>query len=214
LRIGLLTDIGFGPRVLPEIRSLIEAAAQRFASLGAIVTPMPPIFDADPEPDFDQLVLGYGWSEFSAFAPEQQALVLPAIAHWCRLGDRLSPLAFTRAQVGIGHTRRRVVTATAAYDYVISPTMGIEPFGADEPWMPEGSQHNPFCFPFNLSEQPALSLCCGFTSGGLPVGLQIIGRRFDDAGVLRVASAYEAVREALRDVPLRRARDVAAATTR
>jgi len=214
MRIGLLTDIGFGPRVLPEIRSLIEAAAQRFASLGAIVTPMPPIFDADPEPDFDRLVLGYGWSEFSTFAPEQQSLVLPAIAAWCRLGERLSPLEYTRAQVGIGNTRRRVITATAAYDYVISPTMGIETFGAELPWTPEGSQHNPFCFPFNLSEQPALSLCCGFTTGGLPVGLQVVGKRFDDAGVLRVGRAFEAIRQALPDVPLRRASDAAAAKTR
>jgi len=92
--------------------------------------------------------------------------------------------------------------------------MGIEPFAAELPWSPDGSQHNPFCFPFNLSEQPALSLCCGFTRGGLPVGLQIVGKRFDDAGVLRVARAFEAIREALPDVPLRGASDVAAAKTR
>lgn len=210
LRIGLLTDIGFGPCVHPEIRSLVEAAAAMLTSLGAIVTPMPPIFDADPEPDFDRLVLGCGWADFSAFAPEQQGLVLPAIADWFRLGERISPIEFTRAQVGIGHTRRRVIDATSPYDFVISPTMGIEPFGADLPWAPGGSQHNPFCFPFNLSEQPALSLCCGFTSAGLPVGLQIVGRRFDDAGVLRVASAFEAIRQPLPDVPLRRAADAAA----
>ena len=211
LRIGVLTDIGFGLPVLPEIRLAIEAAAGVLASLGAIVTPMPPIFDSDPEPDFDRLVLGCGLADFSAFAPERKALVLPKIADWCRLGECLSAAEFARSQVGVGRTRRRVIDATAPYDFVISPTMGIEPFGADLPWAPGGSQHNPFCFPFNVSEQPAISLCCGFTSAGLPVGLQIVGRRFDDAGVLRVAKAFEAIRQPLPDVPLRRAADAAAA---
>ncbi|HEY8697926.1 MAG TPA: amidase family protein [Rhizomicrobium sp.] len=46
-------------------------------------------------------------------------------------------------------------------------------------------------FPFNLTQQPAASIPCGFTGDGLPVGLQIVGRMFDDAGVLAVAAAYE-----------------------
>jgi aspartyl-tRNA(Asn)/glutamyl-tRNA(Gln) amidotransferase subunit A len=208
LRIGLLLEMGFGPPVLSEIRSLIEGAAAVFASLGAIVTPMPPMFDTDPEPHFDRLVQGYGWADFAALPLERQALVLPAIADWCRAGERVSAADFARAQVGIGETRRRVIAATVDYDYVISPTMGIEPFGAELPWAEGGTQHNPFCFPFNLSEQPALSLCCGFTSSGLPVGLQIVGRRFDDAGVLRVGRAFEAVRHALPAVPFRNARDI------
>ena len=99
-----------------------------------------------------------------------------------------------RASAGIRDTRRRVTARSAAYDYVISPTMATEAFSADAPWTPGGTVHNPFCFPFNLSEQPAISVCCGFTASGLPVGLQIVGRRFDDAGVLRVARAYEQAR--------------------
>jgi aspartyl-tRNA(Asn)/glutamyl-tRNA(Gln) amidotransferase subunit A len=114
----------------------------------------------------------------------------------------------------MGHTRRRVIAACANYDYVISPTMGIEPFAAELPWAAGGSQHNPFCFPFNLSEQPALSLCCGFTQGGLPVGLQIVGKRFDDAGVLRVARAFETRRPAVPALPSLSARASAAAILR
>jgi Asp-tRNA(Asn)/Glu-tRNA(Gln) amidotransferase A subunit family amidase len=205
LRIGVLTDIGFGPPALPEIRELVDAAAGVYAALGATTIPMPPIFETDPEPDFDQLVQGYGWSEFGALAPELQDLILPVIAEWCRRGEWLSASHMTRAAVGIGETRRRVIAACASYDYVISPTLGIEPFGADLPWAPGGTQHNPFCFPFNLSEQPAISLCCGFTRSGLPVGLQVVGQRFDDAGVLRVARAFEAARPPLPTAPWDRA---------
>jgi len=57
-------------------------------------------------------------------------------------------------------------------------------------------------------------LCCGFTSSRLPVGLQIVGKRFDDAGVLRLAQAYEAARPVLPAVPLRDTRSTLAAATR
>lgn len=194
LRLGLMLDIGFGGPVHPEIRARVEAAASVLADLGARVEPMAPIFDSDPEPAFDRMVHAYAWSDFGKLPPDEQALVLPAIADWCRQGEGMPATVLTDAIAAIGHIRRRVIDACAKFDYVVSPTMGIEPYPAELPWPAGATQHNPFCFPFNLSEQPALSICCGFTSAGLPVGLQIVGRRFDDAGVLRVGHAYEAAR--------------------
>jgi aspartyl-tRNA(Asn)/glutamyl-tRNA(Gln) amidotransferase subunit A len=52
----------------------------------------------------------------------------------------------------------------------------------------------PFTFPFNLTGQPAASVPCGFTTRGLPIGLQIVGRRFDDVSVLRASAAFERAR--------------------
>jgi aspartyl-tRNA(Asn)/glutamyl-tRNA(Gln) amidotransferase subunit A len=54
----------------------------------------------------------------------------------------------------------------------------------------------------NMSEQPAISINCGYTSTGLPIGLQIFGQRFDDLGVLRVAQAYEGMRPAQHPWPV------------
>ncbi|HLL18638.1 MAG TPA: amidase family protein, partial [Rubrivivax sp.] len=51
--------------------------------------------------------------------------------------------------------------------------------------------------PFNMSEQPAISVPCGHTTAGLPIGLQIVGRRHDDLGVLRLAAAWERLRPPL-----------------
>jgi aspartyl-tRNA(Asn)/glutamyl-tRNA(Gln) amidotransferase subunit A len=51
----------------------------------------------------------------------------------------------------------------------------------------------PYTYPFNLTGNPAASVPCGFTKDGLPVGLQIVGRRFDDVSVLRAAAGYETI---------------------
>jgi Asp-tRNA(Asn)/Glu-tRNA(Gln) amidotransferase A subunit family amidase len=193
-KMGLLMDIGFGLPVEAAVRSRVEAAAALLAGLGAAVEPMAPIFSEDPEPAFDRMVQAYAWSSFGELTPAQRELVLPQVAAWCRRGEGMSAAELTRAMVAVGETRRRVVIACARYDYVLAPTMAVEPYSAEAPWPPGGTQHNPFCFPFNLSEQPALSVCCGLTGSDLPVGLQIVGRRFDDAGVLRIGRAYEAAR--------------------
>ena len=96
--------------------------------------------------------------------------------------------------------RQAAVAATLPYDFVISPTAPITAFAAelaspsDDPLNP--FPHIGFTVAFNMSEQPAASINCGYSDEGLPIGLQIIGRRFDDRGVLGVARAFEAMRAA------------------
>jgi aspartyl-tRNA(Asn)/glutamyl-tRNA(Gln) amidotransferase subunit A len=85
----------------------------------------------------------------------------------------------------------------AGYDLLLCPTLPCTAFPIDDD-QPAGVAGRPsddlgwtqFCYPFNLTGQPAASVPCGFV-GGLPVGLQIVGRRLEDALVLRAASAYE-----------------------
>jgi aspartyl-tRNA(Asn)/glutamyl-tRNA(Gln) amidotransferase subunit A len=84
------------------------------------------------------------------------------------------------------------------YDLLLTPTVACPPFAlgldfpgevAGKPIAPSG--WIPYTYPFNLTGQPAASVPCGFTRDGLPIGLQIVGRRFDDATVLRAAAAFE-----------------------
>jgi aspartyl-tRNA(Asn)/glutamyl-tRNA(Gln) amidotransferase subunit A len=90
------------------------------------------------------------------------------------------------------------VRATERFDFVLSPTCPVSAPPADwasptnDPQRP--FEHIPFTVPYNMSGQPAVSVNCGYTSDGLPIGLQIAGRRFDDLGVLRVAAAFEVIR--------------------
>jgi aspartyl-tRNA(Asn)/glutamyl-tRNA(Gln) amidotransferase subunit A len=63
-------------------------------------------------------------------------------------------------------------------------------------------EHIAFTLPSNMSEQPALAINAGYTAAGLPIGLQIIGRRFDDAGVLALGACWERLRPEQRAWPL------------
>jgi aspartyl-tRNA(Asn)/glutamyl-tRNA(Gln) amidotransferase subunit A len=90
------------------------------------------------------------------------------------------------------------VTATQSYDFVIAPTAPITAFAA-ELASPSDNPLDPFphigcTVAFNMSEQPAISINCGYSDEGLPIGMQIVGRRFDDIGVLRVAAVFESMR--------------------
>jgi Asp-tRNA(Asn)/Glu-tRNA(Gln) amidotransferase A subunit family amidase len=101
--------------------------------------------------------------------------------------------------------RESAVTATQGYDFLLSPTSPITAYAADEPCPgadPEKPfEHIAFTAPFNFSEQPAASICAGYDADGLPIGLQIIGHRFDDLGVLQMARAYERLRPPLKPWP-------------
>jgi aspartyl-tRNA(Asn)/glutamyl-tRNA(Gln) amidotransferase subunit A len=87
------------------------------------------------------------------------------------------------------------------YDLLVTPTIACPPFAVnlDNPTEIAGKPVPPyawipFTFPFNMTGQPAASVPAGFTRDGLPIGLQIVGRRNDDASVLRAAAAYERAR--------------------
>ena len=79
------------------------------------------------------------------------------------------------------------------YDLLLTPTMPVPARPIDEPGLRSQTLGwNPFCPTFNMTGQPAASVPCGFTADGLPVGLQIVGRRFDEYTVLRGSAAFEA----------------------
>jgi aspartyl-tRNA(Asn)/glutamyl-tRNA(Gln) amidotransferase subunit A len=137
-------------------------------------------------------------SDFRATPPERQQKILPFIRAW---GESAADFSGETIFHGFSQTlamRKAAVTATLPYDFVIAPTAPITAFAAelaspsDDPLDP--FPHISFTVAFNMSEQPAVSINCGYSDEGLPIGMQIIGRRFDDLGVLRVASAFEAMR--------------------
>lgn len=84
------------------------------------------------------------------------------------------------------------------FDYLVTPVASVAAFPVELVQPPHWPGHawdwlawSEFMYPFNMSGQPAASIPCGFTQAGLPVGLQIVGKRFDDLGVLQLAAAFQ-----------------------
>src|SRR5205085_8602911 len=111
-------------------------------------------------------------------------------------GALISKKDYLAANAARGAYGSRLRVFMETYDFLVTPTTATMAFdvGTVSPLDDDGRawmQWTPFSFPFNLTQQPAASINCGFTSDGLPVGLQIVGRMFDDAGVLAASYAYE-----------------------
>jgi aspartyl-tRNA(Asn)/glutamyl-tRNA(Gln) amidotransferase subunit A len=145
------------------------------------------------------------WLDMKNLAPQQKAKVLPYIQQWGDSAAAMDGEAVFRAASQFHATRVATVNACRAFDYVISPTSPVPAFAAalpsptNDPLRP--LEHIGFTVPFNMSEQPAASINCGYTSDGLPIGLQIAGQRFDDLGVLQVSRAFEIIRDPQRPWP-------------
>ena len=205
LRIGLLRDAGWGLAIEPETAAAVQTAARAFEAAGAIVEPMRPFTTRSMIAGLDNFWRMRSWLDFSALPPERQAKVLPYIRDWIVTAQSLSGAEVFQGFSQMGAIRDATVEATLPFDFVLSPVAPVAAFQAEwaspihDPQRP--FEHIEFTLPFNMSEQPAASINCGFTSGGLPIGLQISGRRFDDLGVLQLARAYEDLRGAQRPWP-------------
>ena len=205
LRIGLMLDAGWGIAAEPEVRAAVEAAARAFEAAGAVVTPMPPFMTRAMVDGMDDFWRTRSWLDMSALPAERRAKVLPYITEWARGGEGLSGERVFRGYSQMGAMREAAVAACAPYDYVLSPTAPMPAYAAElagptnDPATP--FEHIAFTLAFNMSEQPAASINAGYTSDGLPIGLQIVGHRFDDLGVLQLARAWEQMRPTPRPWP-------------
>ena len=206
LRIGLQMDAGWGLDVEPETAAAVQAAARAFEAAGAIVEPMPAFMTRDMADGMDRFWRMRSWLDISALPPHKQAMVLPYIRAWVASGATLTAAQVFHGYNQMGAMRDAAVAACQPYDFVLSPVSPVPSYAAEwasptnDPQRP--FEHIAFTLPFNMSEQPSASINCGYTAAGLPIGLQITGRRHDDLGVLQVAAAWERLRPAQRPWPL------------
>ncbi len=205
LRIGLWLDAGCGLPVEPAVRAAVQRAADLLAQAGAVVEPMAPFMTQGMLDGMDHFWRMRSHVDLAAMPLERQEKVLPYIRQWADSAAGMSGEAVFRAQHQFHLTRLATVQACAAFDYVVSPTSSMPAFAAELPSPTNDPlrplEHIGFTVPFNMSEQPAASINCGYTADGLPIGLQIAGQRFDDLGVLQVARAFELIRDAQRPWP-------------
>ena len=212
LRIGLLLDAGCGLALEPAIRVAVEHAAHLFEAQGAVVTPMQPFMTPELLAGLDHFWRMRSLLDLDALGASARARVLPVIRDWAESARAMSGADVFRAYSATHATRVVTNAALQPFDYVISPASPNAPAPFDWPSPTNdplrGLEHIGFTVPFNMGEQPAISVNCGYMDSpgdatrALPIGLQIAGQRFDDLGVLQLARAFEQLRGPQRAWPL------------
>lgn len=205
LRIGLMLDVGCGLAVEPETAAAVTGAARAFADAGAIVEPVAPFLTREMLDGLDRFWRTRFLAETQVYPPERYALILPYIRAWVEAARGYDGMDVYTGFDQIIRMRETGLRAFGDLDFLLSPTAPVAAFPAEwasplnDPARP--FEHIAFTVPANMTGQPAASINCGYTAAGLPIGLQITGRRFNDLGVLRLARAYEAIRPAQRAWP-------------
>lgn len=205
LRLGLLMDAGWGLPAEPEVAAAVQAAARVFEAAGATVEEIAPFSTREMIDGLDRFWRMRSWLDISALPPQRQDKVLPYIRQWVSTAATLSAAEVFHGYSQMGALREAAVRACQPYDFVLSPVAPVAGYPAesaspiDDPMRP--FEHIAFTLPYNMSEQPAASIDCGHTAAGLPIGLQIVGHRHDDLGVLRLAHAWEQMRPTPRAWP-------------
>ncbi len=205
LRLGLLLDAGCGLPVEAEVRAAVEHAARLFEQAGAQVSLMQPFMTQAMLDGMDHFWRMRSYTDLQALPEAQRAKVLPYIRAWAESAAGMTGTQVFQASQQFHTTRVATVKACSGFDYVLSPGAPMPAFAAELPSPTNDPlrplEHIGFTVPFNMSEQPAASVNCGYTASGLPIGLQIAGARFDDLGVLQVAHAFEQIRGPQRPWP-------------
>jgi aspartyl-tRNA(Asn)/glutamyl-tRNA(Gln) amidotransferase subunit A len=197
LRIAYSPTLGYAKNVHPDVAAAVEAAVKVLQSLGAHVEQIDPGFEDPLEITTGLWFLG-ALSVWNGLSAEQQALADPDFKAEAVLGQKLSAMDVQQLNLKRGVLGSHMRQFMQKYDLLVTPSVSVPAFDA----RPAGQQAmtpeamlgwTPFSYPFNLTQQPASTIPCGLTKDGLPIGLQFVGRMFDDAMVLRASRAYEAV---------------------
>ncbi|HEY2034759.1 MAG TPA: amidase [Rhizomicrobium sp.] len=195
-RIAYSPRLGWVKKIVPEVEEFVAKAVKRFEAMGAHVEQIDPPGGAEAGNIFQKL-----WWSGAGFAlgdlPEaQKAKLDPGLRQMVEEGVKIDKKSFMQATAARGTLGSQMRVFMEAYDFLLTPQVATPAFdvGKLSPQDDDGQAWmawSPYTYPFNLTQQPAASVPCGFTKDGLPVGLQIVGRMFDDEGVLAASYAYE-----------------------
>ena len=199
LRVAYTDDLGNADVVDPEVSAACARAAKAFREMGCRVDEVQPKWPS-PKDCWEQIFCGGIAARMAPFLDRRHDID-PGLLHLIELTLKQPPTRYVQAWIDRLAWWQHPRAFFEKYDLLLTPTIACPPFkvGLDNPteiarrpvpaygWIP-------FTYPFNMTGQPAASVPCGFTKDGLPIGLQIVGRRFDDTTVLRASAAFERAR--------------------
>ncbi|ALJ20352.1 amidase family protein [Microbacterium sp. No. 7] len=193
MRIAVCTDLQEGKLVDPEIVAAVERAARVFEAAGARVEAVGPYLSHD--------YVSQGQAVFQAANRWTAVHDDPIVTDLDKADPQLlRSVAGTESRSAVDLIRsinmviplvRETCALLDAYDVVLSPTIGFLPGPAESTQLEETSRHAIFTRPLSAAGAPAVSVNCGFSAEGKPIGLQIAASRWEDLRVLRAAHWYE-----------------------
>lgn len=195
MRVVWSPTLGYAP-VDPEVLGICEAAVQTIEELGGDVTEVERVFPTDPIGIWMTMVGPYCWRMLSQFhGTGAWAELDPGLAAMAEEGAAVPATDLVRALDECHRMNVRLVELFRTHRLLVTPTLATAPPKSGEFGTVDGDTAENwvrFTYPFNCTRSPAATVCAGFTSSGLPVGLQLIGPQHADQVVLRSAAALEA----------------------
>jgi amidase len=189
-----LGGVTFDPRILDAV----NAQRKTFESLGCIVEEAEPDLTGADEAFNTLRAWGYvaGYAELARMHPQQ---IKDTILWEIERGSKFKPADLARAETLHSQVWDRMRIFQEKYEYFILPTTQVPPFDVNQPYVTEiaGVKMNTYidwmksCYFISIVESPSISMPCGYTPEGLPVGLQIVGRHREEFSVLQLAHAFE-----------------------
>ncbi|HEV8718165.1 MAG TPA: amidase [Candidatus Binatia bacterium] len=199
LRVAWAADLGFTKALDPEVRAVCEKAAKRFREFGCRVEEVEPHWPS-PQEAWGVTFSGSLATRLAPYLADRRADIEPGLVALIDRALTWEPTHYIQAWFDRLAWNEHVQRLFEKYTLLLTPTLPCRPFAAELDHPPEIAdipvgryEWIPFTFPFNLTGNPAASVPCGFTAGGLPIGLQIVGRRFDDITVLRASARFEQI---------------------
>ena len=196
LRVAYSPTLGYAKNIDPEIAAATAQAAKHLQDLGAVVEQVDPL-NEDPLDITTGLWFAGAYQVWRNLSPAQQAVTDPDFKAQAELGAQLDTNAIHALNQRRGVLGSHLRQFMQRFDLILTPSTAVTAFKAlPAGHSPMDSQAmlgwTPFSYPFNLSQQPAISLPCGLSSHGLPMGVQLVGPMFGDALVLQAAQALQA----------------------
>lgn len=200
LKIAYSPDLGYF-EVDTAVRKISGDAVMVFSQLGCAVDLIDPGLH-DPvrtvQDAFNLMWCVYFASFYKDFLPRWESRMSPGVVAMIEAGQKVSAVDYKRLEMSRTALWNNVQRIFEKYDLLITPTLAVPPFqqGIPGPSSINGKAVDPYSswmmtYPFNMTGHPAASIPCGFTPDNLPVGLQIVGRRFDENTLLRASAAFE-----------------------
>ncbi|WP_423821995.1 amidase [Salinisphaera sp. SPP-AMP-43] len=193
LRIAYSSDLGYA-KVDPQIAARVKEAAEKLEDLGAEIVEIHPGFES-PVDTFRRLWFTASLEVWNQCDEKTRKLLDPGLVRNAKKAEHWSALALFQAMDHRAKLTQQLEHFNQDYHLLMTPSVPISPFEVNHEVPPDSDMTDweewaSFSYPFNLSQQPAASIPCGFTDAGLPVGFQLAGGKFDDIRVLRAANAY------------------------